>query len=129
MRRGYHRKFGLTTKLRNALYKGLATALIDHGQIKTTQAKAKSLIPVMDRLVTLAKRQNLNARRELLGHVGEKAVKKLMGELAREFADRQGGYTRMIRLGQRKSDGAEMALVEFTRGHTHNAPTPTPATK
>ena len=96
------------------MYKSLATALIDHGQIKTTQAKAKSLSIVVDKLITLAKRENLNARRELLGHVGEKAVKKLMGEMLKINADRKGGYTRIIRLGQRASDGAEMALIEFT---------------
>jgi len=88
--------------------------LIDHGQIKTTEAKAKSLSRVIDRLITLAKRENLNARRELLAHVGEKAVKKLMSEIAKSNADRKGGYTRIIRLGQRRSDGAEMAMIELT---------------
>jgi large subunit ribosomal protein L17 len=96
------------------MYKSLATALIDHGQIKTTQAKAKSLSQVVDKLVTLAKRNSLNAHREILGHVGEKATKKLMTELVKINADRKGGYTRIIRLGQRPSDGAEMALIEFT---------------
>ena len=116
MRRGNHRKFAREHDARNELYRSLATALIDHGQITTTQAKAKSLAPVVARLITLAKRQNLNARRELAKQVGVKAVKKLMNELASEFADRKGGYTRIIRLGQRKSDGAEMALIEFTTG-------------
>ena len=114
MKRGNQRKFGRDRKVRTAMYKSMATALIDHGQIKTTQAKAKSLSVVVDKLITLAKRENLNARRELLGHVGEKAVKKLMGELVKVNADRKGGYTRIIRLGQRASDGAEMALIEFT---------------
>ncbi len=115
MRRGNHRKFGRETTQRNALYKALATALIDHGRIETTQAKAKSLIPVMDKLITLAKRQNLNARRELAKQLCEKSVKKMMDEIARTFVDRQGGYTRMVRLGQRKSDGAEMAIVELIK--------------
>mgnify|MGYP001588081346 FL=1 len=96
------------------MHKSLATALIDRGQIKTTRAKAKSLAQTVEKLITLAKRENLNARRELLGHVGEKAVKKLMGEVVKINVDRQGGYTRIIRLGQRQSDGAEMALIEFT---------------
>lgn len=96
------------------MYKSLATALIDHGQIKTTQTKAKSLVQVVDKLITLAKRENLNARRELLGHVGEKATKKLIDEIVKINSDRKGGYTRVIRLGQRQSDGAEMALIEFT---------------
>lgn len=114
MKRGNQRKFGRDLKVRTAMYKSLATALIDHGQIKTTQAKAKSLSVVVDKLITLAKRENLNARRELLGHVGEKAVKKLMGEIVKLHTDRKGGYTRIIRLGQRPSDGAEMAIIEFT---------------
>jgi large subunit ribosomal protein L17 len=115
MRRGNHRKFGRETTQRNALYKGLATALIDHGRIETTQAKAKSLVKHMDRLVTLAKRQNLNARRELAKQLGAKAVKKMMDEIAKAQAERPGGYTRVVRLGQRKSDGAEMAIVELTK--------------
>ncbi|MBP9822053.1 MAG: 50S ribosomal protein L17 [Candidatus Pacebacteria bacterium] len=114
MKRGNQRKFGRDRKVRTAMYKSLATALIDHGQIKTTQAKAKSLSQVVEKLITLAKRKNLNAHRELLGHVGEKATKKLMNEIATSNADRKGGYTRIIRLGQRPSDGAEMALIEFT---------------
>src|SRR3989344_6933189 len=115
MRRGNHRKFGRETTQRNALYKGLATALIEHGRIQTTQAKAKSLVKVMDRLITLGKRQNLNARRELAKQLGEKSVKKVMDELAKNYTERQGGYTRVIRLGQRKSDGAEMSMVELTK--------------
>jgi len=114
MKRGNKRKFGRDRKVRAAMYKSLATALIDHGQIKTTQTKAKSLAQVIEKLITLAKRENLNARRELLGHVGEKAVKKIMGEIVKTNIDRKGGYTRIIRLGQRQSDGAEMALIEFT---------------
>src|SRR3990167_4828417 len=114
MKRGNQRKFGRDRKVRTTMYKSLATALIDHGQIKTTQAKAKSLSQVIDKLITLAKRENLNARRELLGHVGEKAVKKLMNEIIKTNVDRKGGYTRIIRLGQRASDGAEMALIELT---------------
>jgi len=114
MKRGNERKFGRDRKVRTAMYKSLATALIDHGQIKTTQAKAKSLSQVVEKLITLAKRENLNARRELLGHVGEKAVKKLMDEVVKTNTDRKGGYTRIIRLGQRRSDGAEMAIIEFS---------------
>ncbi len=122
MRRGNQRKFGRVLKVRTALYKSLATALIDHGQIKTTIAKAKSLSQVVDRLITVAKRENLNARRELLTHVGEKAAKKLVTEIAKANADRKGGYTRVIRLGQRKSDGAEMAMVELTEFAPASAP-------
>jgi large subunit ribosomal protein L17 len=92
----------------------MSTALIDHGRVKTTVAKAKSLSQVVEKLVTLAKRENLNARRQLTTHVGEKATKKLMGEIASANKTRPGGYTRIIRLGQRRSDGAEMAIIELT---------------
>ncbi|HZZ99340.1 MAG TPA: 50S ribosomal protein L17 [Candidatus Paceibacterota bacterium] len=115
MRRGNHQKFGRETDQRKALHKSLATALIDHGSIKTTQAKAKALSTKVEKLITLAKRQNLNARRLLTTELGPKAVKKLMDEVAPSFAERKGGYTRIIRLGQRHSDGSEMALVEFTK--------------
>ena len=113
MKRGNQRKFGRDRKVRTAMYKSLVTALISHGHIKTTQTKAKSLAPVIDKLITLAKRDNLNARRELLGHIGETATKKLVTEVAKANSDRKGGYTRIIRLGQRQSDGAEMAIIEF----------------
>ena len=69
----------------------------------------------MDRLITLGKRQNLNARRELAKQLGAKAVKKVMDELTKNYTERLGGYTRVIRLGQRKSDGAEMAMVELMK--------------
>lgn len=114
MKRGNHRKFGREKNLRNALYESLATALIAHGKIKTTQAKAKSLVRYVARLVTLAKKQNLNSRRLLLTEVGEASVSKLMNEIAKQFAERNGGYTKITRLGQRKSDGAEMAIVQWS---------------
>ena len=115
MRRGNHRKFGRETIQRKALYKALATALIEHGQIKTTSAKAKSLASVIEHLITLAKRQNLNARRELASQIGEKSVKKLMDQVAKDYADRNGGYTRIISLGQRKSDGAQTSIIELVK--------------
>lgn len=115
MRRGNKRKFGREKVQREALYKSLATALIDHGKIKTTSAKAKSLSAFADRLVTTAKKQNLASRRELARTFHQKTVKKLVDEIAPKFSDRHGGYTRVIRLGQRKGDGAPMSLIEFTQ--------------
>lgn len=115
MRRGKNRKFGRVKRVREALYKSLATALIDHGKIKTTSAKAKSLSSFTDKLVTTAKKQNLSARRELAETFHPKTVKKLVDDIAPRFSDKKGGYTRVIRLGQRKSDGAEMSLIEFTQ--------------
>ena len=114
MRRGDHRKFGREKNQRNALYKALATALIEHGKIKTTIAKSKSLSSFMDKLVTTARNGDIASRRLLAKDIGEKAVHKLTNEISPKFKDRQGGYTRVIRLGQRKSDGAPMALIEFT---------------
>ena len=108
------RKFGRKKGQREALYKSLATALVDHGKIKTTSAKAKSLSTFADKLVTTAKKRSMASRRELAKTFHPKIVKKLVDEIAPRFSDRKGGYTRIIRLGQRKSDGAEMALIEFT---------------
>jgi len=114
MKRGNKRKFGRERNLRKALYKSLATALIDHGKIKTTSAKAKSLSAFADKLVTVAKKQNLSSRRDLIKTLHPKVVKKLVDDIAPKFSDRKGGYTRVTRLGQRKSDGAEMSIIEFT---------------
>lgn len=96
------------------MYKSLVTALVENGRIKTTLAKAKSLSTVADKLVTTAKKQTLASRRELAETYSPKIVKKLADEIAPKFADRKGGYTRVIRLPRRMSDGAEMALIEFT---------------
>lgn len=115
MRRGKNRKFGRERIKRRALYKGLATALIDNGKIKTTSAKAKSLSSFADKLITTAKKQDLASRRELAKIFHPKIVKKLADEIAPQFADRKGGYTRVIRLGQRKSDGAPMSIIEFVQ--------------
>ncbi|MBI2674590.1 MAG: 50S ribosomal protein L17 [Candidatus Yanofskybacteria bacterium] len=113
MRRGKIKKFGRERNLRRALYKSLATALIDHGKIKTTSAKAKSLSSFADKLVTTAKKADMASRRELTRTFHPKTVKKLIDEIAPQFADRKGGYTRVIRLERRKSDGSPMAIVEF----------------
>ncbi|OGN01751.1 MAG: 50S ribosomal protein L17 [Candidatus Yanofskybacteria bacterium RIFCSPLOWO2_02_FULL_43_10] len=115
MRRGKHRKFGREAGQRKVLYRALATALIEHGKIKTTSAKAKSLTVYIAKLITTAKKQDLAARRSVLTQIGEKAAKKLMSEIAPDFASRNGGYTRILRLGQRRSDSAEMVIIEFTK--------------
>lgn len=115
MRRGKQRKFGREAGQRAVLYRALSTALIEHGKIKTTQAKAKSLSGYIDKLITLAKKQTLAARRLLLAQVGEKAVKKLMAEVAPSMSSRNGGYTKTMKLGQRRSDSAPMVIIEFTK--------------
>lgn len=113
MKRGNKRKFGRERNQRNALTKSLETALIEYGRITTTEAKAKSLVPEISKLITLAKKQTLAARRQALKTLGAKATDKLMKDVAPRFLDRKGGYTRITKLGQRRSDGSPMAIVEF----------------
>ena len=115
MRRGKQRKFGREAGQRTVLYRALSTALIEHGRIKTTEARAKSLSSHINKLITIAKKQTLAARRLLASQIGDKAVKKLMGEISSQLKDRKGGYTRINRLGQRRSDGAPMVIIEFTK--------------
>ena len=114
MKRGNKRKFGRTNKQRTVLYKALATALIDHGKIKTTEAKAKSISGFVEKLITKSVKGDISSRKLALQYVGEKSAKKLYTELGPKFKDKKGGYTRITKLGQRKSDGAPMALIEFT---------------
>ncbi len=92
----------------------MATALVEHGRIRTTLSKAKSLSQVADKLVGLSLRNGIASRRLIMYYLGDKAVKKLFSEIAPKFKDRKGGYTRVLKLGRRTSDGAEMAIVEFT---------------
>jgi large subunit ribosomal protein L17 len=113
MKRGNKRVFGREMQQRKAFIKSLLTALVSHGRIRTTVARAKTLKTEADKAVTSAKRGTLASRRLLLRRVGSVAAAKLAKDIAPKFADRHGGYTRVIRLGQRMSDGSEMALIEF----------------
>lgn len=115
MRRGNKRKFGREKVQRKALYKALATALIDNGRIETTHAKAKSLSSFIQKLITKAKKGDLPSRRLILSHLGQKATSKLIKEIAPQFKERVGGYVRVIRLPQRPSDGSPMAIIEFVQ--------------
>jgi large subunit ribosomal protein L17 len=108
------RKLGRTTAHRKALLRNLATALLEHERIITTEPKAKELRRVTDKLVTLGKRGDLHARRQALQVVRSNAVvRKLFNEIAPRFAERQGGYTRVLRLGFRPGDAAAMAVIEL----------------
>ena len=108
------RKLGRTTAHRKALLRNLATALLEHERIITTEPKAKELRRVADKLVTLGKRGNLHARRQALQVVQSNAVvQKLFNEIAPRFAERQGGYTRILHLGYRPGDAAAMAVIEL----------------
>ncbi|MEM7698732.1 MAG: 50S ribosomal protein L17 [Verrucomicrobiota bacterium] len=103
---------------RESMMRNLACSLIEHRQIRTTLAKAKALRPYADKLVTLGKKDTLHSRRRAISLLGsnqlaQRSVKKLFGELAPASANRKGGYTRIIKLGQRASDAAPMALIEW----------------
>src|SRR5271169_171423 len=95
----------------------LATALFQHGRITTTEAKARRLRPVAERLITFAKRGDMHARRHVLTVVTDKGVvHQLFTEIAPEFSERDGGYTRITKIGPRKDDNAAMAVIELVRG-------------
>ena len=111
-----HRKLGRTTPHRIALLRNLATALFERERIRTTLMKAKELRPYAERLITLAKRDGdgLHARRLVRRDIQDgEVVRKLFDTLGTRFATRPGGYTRILRLGPRRGDGAEMAIVEL----------------
>ena len=109
-----HRKLGRTSEHRTSLLRNLAASLIAHDRIRTTQAKAKELRPFVEKLVTLGKRDSLHARRRALSILPRKdIVRRLFTEVSPRFAERPGGYTRILKLGPRRGDGAEMAFIEF----------------
>jgi large subunit ribosomal protein L17 len=113
------RKLGRTTAHRKALLRNLATALLEHERIVTTEPKAKELRRVADKLVTLGKRGDLHARRQALQVVRSNVVvRKLFNDIAPRFAARQGGYTRVLRLGYRPGDAAAMAVIELVDAPT-----------
>jgi large subunit ribosomal protein L17 len=101
----------------------LATALFEHGRITTTEAKARRLRPVAERLITFAKRGDLHARRQVLTVVSDKGiVHSLFTEIGPGFAERSGGYTRITKIGPRKGDNAPMAVIELVRGEVSSRP-------
>ena len=115
MRHGQtHRKLGRKSQHRTAMFANMAAALIKHEQISTTLPKAKELRPIVERLVTLAKRGDLHARRQAISTVrDETQVKKLFAAIAERYKTRQGGYTRVLKAGFRHGDMAAMAIIEF----------------
>jgi len=109
-----YRKLGRTTGHRRALLRNLATDLFRHERLKTTLPKARELRPFAEKLITLARRDDLHARRRVLRQISDKTVvKKLFDTLGPRFAARPGGYTRALKLGPRPGDGADMAIVEL----------------
>ena len=108
------KKLGRDSAHRKALYSNLAGALIEHGRIKTTQAKAKAVKPFAEQMITLGKRGDLHARRLALAELrSQDVVHQLFAEVAPRFAERPGGYTRIVKLGPRLGDAAEMVYLEL----------------
>lgn len=120
----WNRKLGRTADHRKAMLRNMVTSLIEHEQIETTEMKAKEISAVMDKLVTLAKRGDLHARRQAASYVrdvvvdeatGQTAVQKLFDVIGPEYAERNGGYTRVVKTRVRRGDAATMAIVEFVK--------------
>ncbi len=112
--RNSRRKLNRSSAHRRAMFANLAAALIKHEQIKTTLPKAKELRRVVDQLITLGKRGDLHARRQAIAQIGDEAiVAKLFDTLGPRYAERAGGYTRVIKAGHRYGDAAPMAVIEL----------------
>jgi len=115
MRHGFRgRRFNRSVSHRSAMLANLSASLIKHEQIVTTLPKAKDLRPVVEKLITLAKKGGLTARRQAIAEIGDEAqVKKLFDVLAKRYKDRKGGYTRVLKAGFRYGDSSPMAVIEF----------------
>jgi len=109
-----YRRLGVKSAHRKAMLRNASTSLLKHGKIETTQPRAKEIVSVTEKMISLGKQGDLAARRLALAYLlDEDVVSKLFNELAPKYAERQGGYTRIVRLGNRRGDAAEMALVEL----------------
>ena len=119
------RQFGRNSSHRLALFRNLVTSLLEHGHIETTEAKAKELRGIADRMITLGKRGDLHAKRQALAYVMSRdVVAKLFSEIAPRSADRNGGYTRVIKTRVRNGDSAPMAIIELVDREGAAAPKP-----
>ncbi len=108
------RKLGRTSSHRDAMFRNMVTSLFEHERIVTTKEKAKELRPIAEKMITLAKRGDLHARRQALSYIRSKdVVEKLFTDIQEQFADRKGGYTRILQTGVRKGDNASMAIIEL----------------
>ena len=109
-----NRKLGRTSNHRKAMLRAMVTYLLENGQIKTTVTRAKEVAPVAEKMITLAKQNDLAAYRQALGFITKEDVaKKLFQELGPKYAGRNGGYTRVVRIGPRRGDAAEMAIIQL----------------
>ena len=109
-----YRKLGLPTDQRKAMLRNLVTSLLKHGKIETTETRAKETRSIAEKMITLGKRGDFHARRQVLAYVQEElVVKNLFDNVAPKYAERNGGYTRMIKKGPRRGDGAEVVILEL----------------
>ena len=108
------RKLGRTTDIRMSMLRGLVTYLLENGRLETTVYRAKEVRALADKMITLGKKNTLASRRQALAFITkEEVVVKLFNEIAPSYADRNGGYTRVLKIGPRRGDGAEMAIIEL----------------
>ena len=110
-----NRKFGRVTKVRKALLNSLARSLVLAEKIETTEPKAKELRPFVEKMVTSGKKATVAVRRSLSAKVGSVATKKLVDDLGKRYEKRNGGYTKILKVGRRLSDGSKMAIIEFVK--------------
>ena len=109
-----HRKLGRTSDQRKAMLRAMVTYLLENGQIKTTVTRAKEVAPVAEKMITLAKTNNLASYRAALAYITKEDVaNKLFKEIGPKYADRNGGYTRIVKIGPRRGDAAEMAIIQL----------------
>lgn len=110
----HNRKLGRTSDQRRAMLRAMTTYLLENGQIKTTYARAKEVAPIAEKMITLGKRNDLAAYRQVLAYVTKEDVaKKVFDQIAPKYVDRNGGYTRVLKLGPRRGDSAEMAIIQL----------------
>lgn len=108
------RKLGRTTAHRNAMLRGMVTYLLENGSLETTVTRAKEVRSVAEKMITIGKVNTLHSKRQALSYITkEDVVKRLFDEIAPKYADRNGGYTRIIKMGPRRGDAAEMAIIQL----------------
>ena len=108
------RKLGRTTDHRKAMLRGMVTFLLENGQIETTVTRAKEVRAVAEKMITIGKNNDLHSKRQVFAYVTKESVaKKLFDEISPKYADRNGGYTRITKIGPRRGDAAEMAIIEL----------------
>ena len=108
------RKLGRTSEHRNAMLRAMVTYLFENGKIETTVTRAKEVRSMAEKMVTLGKKEELHAKRQVYSYITKETVaKKVIDEIGPKYADRNGGYTRIVKIGPRRGDAAEMAIIEL----------------